>query len=54
MGQKWGGGRRAKGNVFSFFRKTIKQMNSNMNLNPNTPKTMQQHVCNSKLLYFII
>jgi hypothetical protein len=49
-----GGGRRGKGNVFFYFIKTIKHMNSNMNLNSNTPKTMQQYVCNSKLLYFII
>jgi hypothetical protein len=37
-----------------YFIKTHKQLNSNKNLNSNTPKIMHQHVCNSNLLYFII
>jgi hypothetical protein len=47
------GGRRIKGDGFLFY-KNNQPMNSNMNLNSNTPKTMQHHVYNSELLYFII
>jgi hypothetical protein len=47
------GGKKETRKVF-YFTKTFKQLNSNMGLNSNTPKTMHRHVCYSKLLYFII